>query len=197
MQPVQIADPQEVELISRSIRGDPAAWESLVTTHQEVVFRLAYLFLGNGQEAQDIAQETFIRAFLRLDRFDVSRPVRPWLLAIAANLAKNRRRSIARYLGRIRVLGDPQTAEQRSPVESQSESDLAAKDLWKAVGKLRQSDQELIYLRYFLELSTDEAAETMQIPTGTVKSRLHRAVAKLRRIIQREYPLLVEMMQNE
>jgi RNA polymerase sigma-70 factor (ECF subfamily) len=197
MQPVQIADPQEVELISRSIQGDHRAWESLVAAHQEAVFRLAYLFLGDEQDAQDIAQETFTRAYLRLDQFDIRRPARPWLLAIAANLAKNRRRSITRYLGRIRLLGERLPAEQRSPVEKESETNLAARELWKAVSKLKQADQELIYLRYFLELSIDETANAMQIPSGTVKSRLHRTVAKLRQIIQQDYPLLVEMMHNE
>ena len=63
-------------LISRARRGDQAAWEALVREHQQPVFRLAYLLLGTADEAEDVAQETFVRAFRALDRFDIERPAR-------------------------------------------------------------------------------------------------------------------------
>ncbi|HEX2908622.1 MAG TPA: sigma factor, partial [Phototrophicaceae bacterium] len=84
----------ETELIHRARRGDSAAWEVLVSSHQEAVFRLAYLLLGDASDAEDVAQETFIRAFRFLARFDETRNWRPWLLSIAANLTRNRRRSV-------------------------------------------------------------------------------------------------------
>ncbi|MBV9786854.1 MAG: hypothetical protein JOZ51_01680, partial [Chloroflexi bacterium] len=68
------------DLIVRAQQGDGTAWEHLVRQHQDAVFRLAYLLLGDADDADDVAQETFIRAFGALDRFDPSRPLRPWLL---------------------------------------------------------------------------------------------------------------------
>jgi RNA polymerase sigma-70 factor (ECF subfamily) len=91
----------EPELIRRAAHGDAAAWEPLVREHQQAVFRLAYLFLGDADDAQDIAQETFLRAWDHLKRFDSTRPLRPWLLSIAANLSRNRRRSAGRYFAAL------------------------------------------------------------------------------------------------
>ena len=95
----------EANLISLAHRGDGAAWETLVRAYQEPVFRLAYLLLQDGPEAEDTAQEAFWRAYRALDRFDPARPFRPWLLSIAANLARNRRRSLGRYLAALGRLG--------------------------------------------------------------------------------------------
>ena len=88
----------EPDLATRARRGDQAAWDALVREHQQGAFRLAYLFLGNASEAEDVAQEAFVRAYRAFDRFDPARPFRPWLLSIVANLARNRRRSLGRYL---------------------------------------------------------------------------------------------------
>ncbi|MEW5987644.1 MAG: sigma factor, partial [Chloroflexota bacterium] len=92
----------EAQWVARARQGDNAAWLGLVTQYQEAVFRLAYLILRDADEAEDVAQETFVRAFRSLGRFDSSRPLRPWLLTIAANLARNRRRAIGRYLAAAR-----------------------------------------------------------------------------------------------
>jgi RNA polymerase sigma-70 factor (ECF subfamily) len=86
----------ELNLVNQARQGDEAAWSTLVAQHQEGVFRLAYLLLSDADEAKDVAQEAFIRAFRSLDRFDPTRPMRPWLLQITANLARNRRRAIGR-----------------------------------------------------------------------------------------------------
>ena len=83
----------EATLIRHAANGDAAAWEPLVLAHQEAVFRLSYLLLGDPDDAEDIAQETFLRAWNHLKRFDTTRPLRPWLLSIASNLARNRLRS--------------------------------------------------------------------------------------------------------
>jgi RNA polymerase sigma-70 factor (ECF subfamily) len=88
----------EATLVRHAANGDAAAWEPLVLAHQEAVFRLAYLLRGDPDDAEDIAQETFQRAWSYLRRFDPARPLRPWLLSIASNLASNRRRSAGRYL---------------------------------------------------------------------------------------------------
>jgi len=161
-------------------------------THQEPVFRLAYLLLGEPDEAEDIAQETFLRAYKALDDFDTERPLRPWLLRIASNLAHNRHRSIGRYIAALTRFAqrDP---EKISPTTIEPDDDSQL--LWQAVKKMAQPFQEVIYLRYFLDMSESEMADTLDIPSGTVKSRLYRALSKLRGIIERDYPELKEIVE--
>lgn len=181
----------ERDLIERACNGDDFAFEQLVLEHQEAVFRLAYLFLGDAAEAEDAAQETFIRAHRVLSTFDVSRPLRPWLLRIVANLALNRRRAAGRYFAALRrwVFAVP---EPSLHVEVESARLWEAQTLWEAVQRLNPKDQEVIYLRYFLELSVSETAQVLGVEDGTVKSRLSRALERLRGVVQQDYPLLYE-----
>lgn len=181
----------ESTLILHAANGDAAAWEPLVLAHQEAVFRLSYLLLGDPDDAADVAQETFLRAWNHLKRFDTTRPLRPWLLSIASNLASNRRRSAGRYLAALtRAFRNEPTSS--SSTEEKSAREMEASDLWKAVQTLNVADQQIVYLRYFLELSVAETAQALGIPEGTVKSRLSRALERLRGIIQQDFPVLVE-----
>jgi RNA polymerase sigma factor (sigma-70 family) len=182
---------EEAELIQRAVQGDVNAWEPLMHLHQEPVFRFAYLFLGDPDEADDIAQETFLRAWNHLKGFDAARPLRPWLLGICANLARNRKRSAGRYLAALTraFRSDPQVA---SDTEEHIAKNLDGNQLWKAVQTLKADDQQVIYLRFFLDLSTAEAAQTLDVAEGTIKSRLNRALGRLREIIQTDFPSLSE-----
>lgn len=186
----------EAELVARARHGAAPAWETIIHSHQEPVFRLAYLLLGDADEAQDVAQETFVRAYRALDRFDSERPLRPWLLRIAANLAHNQRRSAGRYLATLRrvVSSEPPLAMS---IEERSAQRVEAARLWQAVRRLRPAEQQVIYLRYFLELSVEETAESLGVAGGTVKSRLHRALTSLRRVIEHEFPDLQRMGAGE
>jgi RNA polymerase sigma-70 factor (ECF subfamily) len=194
----------DAELVAAARAGDDSAWEALIRAHEAAAFRLAYLLLGDADDAADVAQEAFIRAYRALDRFDASRPMRPWLLRITANLARNRRRSLGRYLNALRRLisSDPDLDEKlrgeslNAAVRARTEAQATALTLWQAVRRLNGNEQEIIYLRYFLELSEAEAASTLEIPPGTVKSRTHRALARLREIVQREYPSLREGLEE-
>jgi len=180
----------ESTLIRRSQNGDVAAWEPLVHAHQEAVFRFAYLLLGDPDDAEDVAQETFLRAWNHLARFDMSRPLRPWLLRIAKNLASNWRRSAGRYLSAL-----TQSFRDEPPppsIEEKGAQSMQADELWKAVQSLGVADRQIVYLRYFLDLSVSDAAVALQIPEGTVKSRLSRALEKLRSIIRDDFPVLLE-----
>jgi RNA polymerase sigma-70 factor (ECF subfamily) len=182
----------EAQQIRLARQGDQAAWEDLMRAHQEPVFRLAYLLLGDPDEAEDIAQETFLRAYKALDGFDTERPLRPWLLRIASNLAHNRHRSIGRYLAALMRFAqqDPDRIKVTT-IEPEDEGHA----LWQAVRQMTKSFQEVIYLRYFLDMSENEIVDTLDVPAGTVKSRLHRAHSKLREIIERDYPELKEIVE--
>jgi RNA polymerase sigma-70 factor (ECF subfamily) len=181
----------ESTLIRHAANGDAAAWEPLVLAHQEAVFRLSYLLLGDPDDAEDIAQETFLRAWNHLKRFDTARPLRPWLLSIASNLASNRRRSAGRYLSALTRAFRNEPASSAS-IEEKSTRRMEASHLRKAVQTLSVPDQQIVYLRYFLDLSVAETAEILKIAEGTVKSRLSRALDRLRGIIQHDFPVLAE-----
>jgi RNA polymerase sigma-70 factor, ECF subfamily len=186
----------EASLILQARQGDATVWERLVGQHQDAVFRLAYLLLGDADEAEDVAQETFIRAYRALDRFDVQRPLRPWLMRITSNLVRNQRRSVGRYFAAVQRLirAEPEAAFAPSGHTSFVERERAH-TLWQAVRRLGRAEQEIIYLRYFLEMSEAEAAATLEIPLGTVKSRTHRALARLREVVEREFPSLRENLE--
>ncbi len=156
--------------------------------YQEAVFRLAYLLLGDPDDAEDITQETFLRAWNNLRRFDSARPLRPWLLRIAANLAHNRHRSAGRYFASLMKV----FRQEKTPptVEERSAKDIESQQLWRAVQHLPAPDQQIVYLRYFLDLSVAETADVMHIAEGTVKSRLNRALNRLRAVIQSDFPSL-------
>ena len=126
-----------------------------------------------------------------LGRFDTSRPLRPWLLGITSNLARNRIRSVGRYLAAL-VRGYRADTPQSVNVEQKSAQHWESQTIWKAVQRLESSDQQVIYLRIFMDLSVSEAAEAMMVAEGTVKSRLNRALGRLREVIQREFPALEE-----
>lgn len=181
----------ESTLVRYAMNGDAAAWEPLVLAHQEAVFRLSYLLLGDPDDAEDVSQETFLRAWNHLKRFDPARPLRPWLLSIASNLASNRRRSAGRYLATLT------RAFRNEPLSSTSTEEKSAKymeanELWKAVQTLSVPDQQIVYLRYFLDLPVNETADVLQVAEGTVKSRLSRALDRLRGVIQQDFPVLAE-----
>lgn len=197
LDPGQSAAAAEAALVHGARQGDEIAWLRLVEAHQEALFRLVYLVLGpslNAADAEDVTQEAFVRAYLNLDKFDDNRPLRPWLLGIAANLARNRRRSAGRYWAAIKRWW--QENEGAAVVSPEHEQRSEARDLWEAVQRLSHRAQEVIYLFYFMELSEAETAQVLSIPAGTVKSRLHRARQQLRALIAMDFPALYQEWQD-
>ncbi|HZW02475.1 MAG TPA: sigma-70 family RNA polymerase sigma factor [Anaerolineaceae bacterium] len=172
--------------IRQAQQGDAEAWARIVQEYQQPVFRLAYLLLGDADDAEDVAQETFIRAYRALGRFDPERPIRPWLLRIATNAAYNWQRSFGRYLAAVErhLRGEPAPP----PTDQQVEQRQEAAALWQALRNLNPMDRQVILLRYFLESSESEMAEVLRVPAGTVKSRLHRALGRLRQALPEQPP---------
>ena len=173
------------ELVSRAQRGDEAAYEEIVHRYEDVAFRTAYLITASPEDAEDAAQEGFVKAYRALDRFHYGSDLRPWLLTIVANEARNR----ARSSGRRRQL-ELKLAEGFRPGDAapSPEAVAVARDvrlrLLALVNELDQDDRLVIASRYFLELSGEETAAVLGIPEGTVKSRLSRALGRLRSRVQ-------------
>jgi RNA polymerase sigma-70 factor (ECF subfamily) len=176
---VEDRPPGEAELVARARSGDGDAFAALVDAFAEVAFRTAYLVLGDAAEAEDAAQEAFVKAYRSLGRFREGSPMRPWLLRIVANTARNRRRSIARRAGlQLRAQAEAPALAEPSP-ESQLVRDERRQQLLDAINGLPPDDRLVIGARYFLELSESEIAAVAGVPAGTVKSRLSRARTRL------------------
>jgi RNA polymerase sigma factor (sigma-70 family) len=180
----------EPAVVARARRGDREAFDSLVRGYEELAFRAAYLIVRDEAEAQDVAQEAFVRAHRSLGRFDEGRAFRPWLLRIVTNLALNSVRSARRRDAAVeRYERRAGTGSAPSP-EREVEHAEEAERVWHAVATLGRDDQQVLYLRYFLEASEEETAAALGRPAGTVKSRLHRALRRLRDVIEEQYPEL-------
>ncbi len=165
-------------LVERACRGDPAAFEELVLTYQSLAFRTAFMIAGDAADAEEAAQDGFVKAHRALRRFRRGEPFRPWLLAIVANEARNRRRA----RGRRAALILRAAAEPAAPDGDPEEAALATERrqrLLAAVERLRDDDRDVLACRYFLELSEEETAAALGIARGTVKSRTHRALSRL------------------
>jgi RNA polymerase sigma-70 factor, ECF subfamily len=174
-----VGSPDESELVARARSGEVAAFEELVQRYQGIAHRTAFLITGQAAEAEDAAQVGFVKAYGALGRFDPGRPFRPWLLRIVANEARNRRRAAARRAAvELAVAREPERLAL-SP-EAEAEAGERRASLMRAVLGLREADREAIALRYFLDLSEAEMAEVLGVASGTVKSRLSRAIGRLR-----------------
>ncbi|MDQ6879301.1 MAG: RNA polymerase sigma factor [Candidatus Dormibacteraeota bacterium] len=171
----------DAELFRRVQRGDTAAYEEIVHRYQQVAFRTAYVITGSAAEAEDAAQDGFVKAYRALATFRPGAEPRPWLLRIVANEARNRVRSSGR-----RHQLELRLAEGFRPggaAPSPEAAAVAAEDRERLLGMvngLSDDDRLVIVSRYLLELSGEETAAALGIAEGTVKSRLSRALGRLR-----------------
>ena len=179
----------ERNLLIRAQHGDQAAFAELVQQQQKAVFNVAYRLLGRRRDAEDAAQEAFLRAYRAIGRFDVDRPFAPWIKRITTNLCYN-------WLASDRVkpavvasdLGDEATLDrwaQTSPtpeqaVEHQEQTDLIRQAIWQLSPRYRA----VIELRHFQNLSYEEIAAVLERPLSTVKSDLFRARKRLSQLLQ-------------
>jgi RNA polymerase sigma factor (sigma-70 family) len=178
---VEDRPPHEDELVARAKRGELDAYEEIVRRHQSIAFRTAWVITGSAADAEEAAQDGFLKAHAALGRFRDGSPFRPWLLAIVANEARNRVKSAGRR-ERLAL----RVAEERRPGGAVPSPEAALLDseqreeLLAAMAGLSATDRESIACRYFLELSEEETAAALGCARGTVKSRLSRALDRLR-----------------
>ncbi|MEI0740163.1 sigma-70 family RNA polymerase sigma factor [Paenibacillus sp. JTLBN-2024] len=150
---------------------------SIYNKHSPYVYGIALMLTRSSPMADDIMQETFLRAFQKFDQYDPSRPLRPWLCRFAVNLAKSAMRK-QRWLF---FQADPPDIGDEFLVEESMMKSESERELWESVNRLSAKRKEVIILHYYAELSLPEVAEALHIPEGTCKSRLHEALKQLRR----------------
>jgi RNA polymerase sigma-70 factor (ECF subfamily) len=173
----------ERELVERAVQGDERAFAALVRAHEETAFRLACVITGNAADAEDAAQEAIVKAWRALGRFRTSQSLRPWLLRIVANEARNRRRSAGRRARLAAGAAREQASGDAAP--SPEELTVAADEsrrLLDELGRLPEQARLVLQCRYLLGLSEEETAAALRIRRGTVKSRTSRALDQLREI---------------
>jgi RNA polymerase sigma-70 factor (ECF subfamily) len=166
-------DRREVALVRDAQRGSVRALEQLFRLHWPRAYRAALLVVDDAAAAEDIAQESFLAAVRALDRFDRRRPFGPWLHRIVVNRAIDwsRARTLRRELG-----GDAAMAELAAPLR---ESGGRADELAAALAELGAEHRAVIVLRYLLDYTPGEIAELLDLPRGTVNSRLRRGLDRL------------------
>lgn len=161
------------ELVERCLSGDPDGLRIFVEQFQAWVFALCFRQIGHRQDAEDVAQETLVRAVRHLNQWDGVRPLKPWLLTIAVNRCRT-------HLSRrnTRVKSVEVVMEPVAPATRVGEFDLA-EELQLALMQLREEYRMCFILFHQQELSLQEVARVMNSPDGTIKTWLHRARKEL------------------
>jgi RNA polymerase sigma-70 factor (ECF subfamily) len=175
--------PDDAALVVASQRGDEKAFGELVRRYQRAVHRLAWSLTRNASDADDLAQETFVRAWGAIGRFDVGSPLYPWLARIVTNQAfslfRHRKRRPETSIEPLVEAGQ-QWGVEDDPAEHSERGERDA-GLRACFGELAAEHQSVLALRAVQDLSYDEIAKVLNVPIGTVMSRLSRARAELRR----------------
>ena len=150
--------------------------------HETLAFRAAFVITGDAMEAEDAAQEAFVKAYRSLKRFRTGAPFRPWLMTIVANEARNRRKAAGRRKNLELKVAEEAAAAYPSSREPEALVDAAERraELLRALEGLREEDRRAIACRYLLGLSETETAAALGCARGTVKSRTSRALGRLR-----------------
>lgn len=184
---------EEMAWVVQAQQGSDEAFTRLVETYQTPVYNLCYRMLGEPEAAEDAAQETFLRAFQHLHRYDQKRPFATWLLSIAAHycIDRLRRRKFAMFSmdeeddeGNIFELPDPDSPDpEGESVKSETRDRIHA-----MLKDLDRTDRAAIIMRYWYDFSEAEIAESLRLTVSAVKSRLHRARKELAGLWQEEEP---------
>jgi RNA polymerase sigma-70 factor (ECF subfamily) len=174
----------EASLLARAREGEARAYEELVERHQAVAFRVAWLVTRSTPDAEEAAQDGFVKAYRSLDRFRQGEPFRPWLLAIVGNEARNRRVAAGRRERLALRAGEERPVAVAAAAESEALAAGEREELLAVVGRLPERDRLVIGARFFLELNEAETAAALGIRKGTVKSRLSRALERLRKEVE-------------
>ena len=175
-------------LIEQCLAGDQSAWDQIVRQNWRKVFNVAYKFVGRHEEAEDLTQDIFLKIFKALGTFDRRANFQTWIVSISRNLCIDHYRSVRKErqtIAREVDTGDLQPASpDRTPYAAAEHKDLRAM-LREALQVLPATLRTAVVLRDLQELSYQEIAEKLDLPEGTVKSRINRGRIELARQLKR------------
>ncbi|MCL2641452.1 MAG: sigma-70 family RNA polymerase sigma factor [Phycisphaerales bacterium] len=180
------------ELLSRCQAGDKTAWDTLVDAYWQRLFGYALRATSNAELAQDLVQETFLRIVQRLGKYDDQGKFEAWLFRILVNLVRDHGRSLSRHPTQSTVIEshgerieitDDLPAKVPAPHEPlHHREDVDALQI--ALRKLPEGDRQILMLRHFADMPFKDIARTLNCPIGTVLARAHRALGKLRSLME-------------
>jgi len=176
---------RERYLMRRCRRGESDAYEPIVRHHEHRIFGLLYALTGSVEDARDLTQDTFIRAWRRMDQYDPERPFAPWALMIARNLHRDhlRRRKNTLSVEAMTEEGSLFLSDEHADTERHAVLEETRSRIWNALNRLDEAKRELLILKDISELSYEELSLMMGIPRGTVASRVFHARQALRRLL--------------
>jgi RNA polymerase sigma-70 factor (ECF subfamily) len=165
----------EIEWLRRAQQGDDTAFSRLVEVYQKPVYNLCYRMLGNAGDAEDAAQETFIRAYKALRRYDPSRKFSTWLLTIASNycIDQHRKRKLPTFS--YDSYENPDIPEKSKGMEALMMQEEYQQQISSLLDELKPKDRSAVVMRYWYDYSYEEISEALSLSVSAVKSRLHRA----------------------
>ena len=175
------------ELIQQSLSGDRTAYEKLVLKYQDRLFNTMVHVAGNSEDALDVVQEAFLQAYLRLSTFRQTSQFYTWLYRIAFNLSlgiRRKRKPITAGDGIASELGGEPVGDAVDPLEKIGNDEMA-QILWNAIDRLHDDFRSVIVLREIEGSSYEEISQILDLPVGTVRSRLHRARNILKESLQK------------
>lgn len=188
-----MVDTDDIEILKRCLKGDEKAYRELVERYQRQVYSLVLRMVRQSQDAEDLTQETFVRMFRALDRYDPTRSFAAWLFTIASRLSIDhlrRRKSrpmplVQREVGSLeeREIEIPDPSIGPDEITSHGEEEVRTRNL---IDSLPPHYRIVVVLRHQQDLSYEEIAEALHLPLGTVKARIHRARALLKQRLEGE-----------
>lgn len=177
----------EQHLIESAQQGDRAAFGQLVTIYQYRAYSVAYGFMGNREDALEMAQESFVKIYKAIERFDLGMPFYPWLYRIVKNTClnqiKKKKRRGESSLDSMMASGRDFASSTRGPESRATLTELKS-TLAESLNRVSANHKEIIVLRHLHELSYAEISECLDIPHGTVMSRLHGARKSLKKVME-------------
>jgi RNA polymerase sigma-70 factor, ECF subfamily len=178
----------ELQWINQALQGDTLAFSALVEAYERPVYNLCYRMLGNAEDAEDASQETFLRAYRFLKRYDRSRPFSTWMLSIAAHYCFDQMRR--RHYTTVSI--EDMTLPDLPDISPGLETKLSLKEEQKQIQEMLQSldpqDRAAVIMYYWYDFSYEEICQALSLSLSALKSRLHRARHAMARNWQEQHP---------
>lgn len=189
----------ETRWLSLAQKGDPQAFSELVEAYQKPVYNLCYRMLGTAEDAEDASQETFLRAYKSMKRYDSNRPFSTWLLSIAAHYCIDQIRRRRLSIVSIEELPVPDVPDTSPGLETTVSSNEERRRIRKLLDTLAPTDRAAVIMYYWYDFSYDEICQALSLTMSAVKSRLHRARRAMAEEWMEQQPetLMAERIRNE